>query len=140
MTHLFQSIRTDSICLGDHGETALHAEQATDVEMFSGLRLHTLVRRNDEHHGIDAPGTRQHVANKERMPWHVDEADGRRLAVCQLRLERSETKVDGDASSLLFGEAIRIHPGESADECRLSVIDMTGSTDHDGIGVRPVCR
>src|SRR6201989_3436325 len=133
MADLLQSIGADGICLGDHSETALYAEQATDVEMFLGLWLDTLVRCNDEHHGIDAPSARQHVTNEERVSWHIDEADGHRLTVRQLRLERSEAKVDGYASPLLLRQAIGIHPGKSTDECRLSVIDMTGSADHDGI-------
>ena len=47
-------------------------------------------------------------------------------------IERSESQIDGDATPLLFRQAIGVNAGKCTDERGLAVIDVTRCSDDDG--------
>ena len=68
--------------------------------------------------------TKSSCPGTSTMPTWKDEGDGRRR-----QIQMGEAKVDGDASRLLFRQAIRIGAGERLDQGALPVIDVAGGRD-----------
>ena len=111
---------------------AAHRKQAADIEVFASLRLDPLIRRNHEHHGIHTPRARSHVSDEMGVSRNIDEAESNRPPIWCLCIQRGKAQIDGDATALLFGQTIGIDPGESTDQRRLAVIDVTRRSNDDG--------
>ena len=58
------------------------------------------------------------------MAGHIDEAESH-----SIEIQKSESQVDGDTSTLFFFQPIGIGAGESFHQGRFSMIDMAGSAD-----------
>ena len=117
----------------DRDEPARHAEQAADVEVLAGLGHDALVRRDDEHHEVDAARARRHRADEPLVAGDVH--DARHGAVGQRQVREAE--LDRDPAPLLLAEPVGVDPGERADERGLAVIDVPGGADDDALHVHP---
>ncbi len=106
---LFETARADSVHLGDHGKTAANSKQAANGEMLFGLRLDAFFGGDDKQHSIDAACACEHIADKELVPWNIDEADAQRAIISCRCVERSESQIDGDAPALLLRQAIGVN-------------------------------
>src|SRR5687768_785956 len=90
--------------------------------MLGRLGLPSLVGIDDEEADGGASGPRQHVADEALVTRHVDDPD----LVARGEAEPGEAEIDGQTASLLFGETVGVHPGQSLDQRRLSVVDVPG--------------
>ncbi len=106
-------------------------EQPADVKMLTRLRHDRLVCRNDEHHDVDAADPGEHVLDEPLVARHVDEGQRDVIRPAHVHVQVGEAEVDRDAALLLFLEAIRIGPGQRADEGALPMVDVPGRTDDD---------
>ena len=66
--------RVDEIGLGQGDEAGADAQQAADVEVLAGLRLHRLVGGDHQHDEVDAADAGEHVLDEPLVSRHVDEA------------------------------------------------------------------
>ena len=130
-----QRLAIAQVALRDDDEPRGYMQQPADVKVFARLRHHRLVRRDDEHHEVDAADAGEHVLDEPLVARHVDEREVHvRLCISfggPSRLEVGEAKVDRDAALLLFLEAVRIGAGEGADEGALAVVDVACGADDD---------
>ncbi len=115
----------DQIALGEHDDTARHAEQPHDGEVLAGLGHHALVGGDDEQHQVHAAHAGEHVLDEALVPGHVHDAEVHAAG----RDERREAEVDGDAALLLFGQPVGVHAGQAAHERGLAVVDVAGGAD-----------
>ena len=90
--------------------------------MFLALRHPAIVGRHHQHDGIDTAGTGDHVLDEALMPGHVDKGD----ALATLDLAKSKTEIDGHATVLLLGQAVRVGSRQPSDDGRFTVIDVSG--------------
>ena len=127
--YLFKAPRADSVHLGDHGKTPANSKQAANGEMLFGLRLDAFFGGDDKQDSIDAARACEHIADKELVPWNIDEADAQRAIISCRCVERSESQIDGDAPALLLRQAIGVNTGQRADERGFAVVDVTRSSD-----------
>ena len=96
---------------------------------------------DDEEEEVDSGRAGDHVADEPLVTRDVDEGDP--AAVGQV--ERRISEVDRDPALLLFGQAVRVLPGQRPDEPGLAVVDVAGrpeaQTRHDlGTHVRDFPR
>ena len=122
--------RVDEVALGERDHRAVRAEDVDDLEVFLGLRLPTLVRRDHEQHQADRSDAGEHRADEPLVPRHVDEPE---LASRGERAPRVP-ELDRQAPALLLVETIGVHPGQTHDQARLAVIDVAGGRDDGGSG------
>ena len=123
-------VRVDEIGLGQGNEAGADAQQAADVEVLPGLRLHRLVSRDYQHDEVDAADAGKHVLHEALVPRHVHE---RHVDPFDLRV--GEPEVDGDPARLLFLQPIRIGAGQRLDERALAMVDVSRRADDDGTGL-----
>src|SRR5262249_35862093 len=111
---------------GDHA--AREPQKAADVEMLARLRADRLVRGHDEEHQVDPARPRHHLLDEPPVPRPVHEAqDGVRPR------QAREADVDRDAALTLLTQAVRMRPRDRSDELALTVVDVTGRADDDGL-------
>src|SRR5262249_28299583 len=85
----------------------------------------------DPHHGEIAPaGPGQHVLDEALVAGDVDDFDGEAVGL----FEEGKAEVDGDATRLLFRQAVRVDAGQRLDERGLAVVDVAGGADDDRRG------
>ena len=120
----FDEVGVGEVDPGECDDAVCDAEQVEDGQVFLGLRHPALIGRNDEQGDVESSNAGKHVFDEPLVPGDVDEAD--RLVTDQ---GPGEAEVDGEASLLLLGPAIRIPAGESLHEGGLAVVDMTGRSD-----------
>src|SRR5205823_3246149 len=102
----------DEIPLRQRDHAALDAEERQDREMLTRLWHDPLVRRDDQHHRVDAADPGEHVADEVLMARYVDDAD----LVAAGKTEVSEAEIDRHSALLLLAQAIGIDPGERLDQ------------------------
>lgn len=112
---------------GERNNAMLDAEHTADFEMFPRLRLDRFVGRDDEQQEIDAAGAGEHVFDEALMSGYIYESEAQIRRDFKVR----ETKVDGNAAAFLFFETVGFNPGESAHECALAMIDVSGGAHND---------
>jgi propionyl-CoA carboxylase beta chain len=94
--------------------------------MFSRLRFDCFIRRHHQQNSFNSAGAGQHVSDEALMPGDVDKGNR-----CPVRLRHMrKPKVNRDAPGLLLGKRVRLNAGESADQRRFPVIDVTCGPDH----------
>ena len=103
-------------------------ERIEQRDVLVRLRAESIVRSHDEQCSIDLAGTDEHVADQLVVPRHVDEVDRRAV----VEIEMGIPDIDRHAAPTLLGEAVRIDPGERAEQRRLAVIDVAGRAHDDG--------
>src|ERR1700677_2059522 len=128
----FEPRRAHGIDFGDCRQTSTNAEQRADSEMFFGLRLDSLFSGDDQHDGVDATGSRKHVADEQTVSRHVDKTDSQPSSIGCDCIQRREAKIDGNAAPFFLRQAISVNSGERTDQGRLAVIDMAGGSNDDG--------
>ena len=131
--HDFEGLGIHQVGFGQHRDAALHREQAADVEVLAGLRLHRLVGRNHQQHQVDAADSRQHVAHEALMTGHIDEAQPQVLSRRCFQIEVGEANVDGDPAPFFFFQAIGIGAGQRAHQRALSVVNVARGPHDDGL-------
>ena len=112
----------------------LDLQQRTDVQMLARLRHNGFVRRNDQHHEIDAADAGEHVLDKFFVAGNIDEPDAGVRIQCEVR----ETDIDRNAPLFLFFKAVGIDSGESFNQRRFTVIDVSGGS-YDNVRHRSSC-
>ena len=117
LEHLF----VNEVYLVDYREAGLDAEQREYREVFARLRHYAVVGRYDEHDRVDARGSSDHLADEFLVSRHVDDAD--RLS--RRQREWREAELDGHAALLFLGEAVAVDAGQTLDERRLAVVDVS---------------
>ena len=131
-----QQFLVHQVCAGEGDQPLADAQQVADMEVFAGLGHHSSVRRDDHQHRIHARRPRQHVVDESLVAGNVHEGD----LIADIVGVMGETDVDGDAACFFLGEAVRVDAGQSLDQRRFSMIDVSGGTDdevHEGrISVR----
>ena len=110
-------------------ETALHAEELHDLQVLARLGHHAVVGGDHQHDQVDPARPGGHVADEALVPGHVDDPYAPSIREREVR----EAQVDREAALLLLLEAIRVDPGQRADQGRLAVVDVSGGADHDGL-------
>ena len=65
----------DEVDLGERDDAVPQPEQLEDAQVLLALRLPALGGGDDEHAGVDAADTGEHVAQEPHVAGHVDEAD-----------------------------------------------------------------
>ena len=101
--------------------------------MLAGLRLDGFVGGNHQQDKIDSAHPGQHVAHKTLVAGDIDKAQPQNLAAGQWQFQMRETDIDGDAAALFFFQAIGIDAGKGLYQRGLSVIDVPGGADDDGL-------
>src|SRR5258708_40058556 len=94
--------------------------------MFARLRLNRFLDCNRQQHHIDAGRSSKHVPDEPLMSGGMHEAKSHLTF-----FPESKTQIDGDASALFFFQTVRMRAGQSFDQGRFAVVDMTGSADDD---------
>ncbi len=94
--------------------------------MLLGLWHPALVGGYHEQGDVDCLDPGEHVLDEPLVAGHVDE---RHLRPTGER-RPGKAEIDGEPSSLLLGPAVGITPGQSVDQRRLAMVDMTGGPDH----------
>ena len=117
----------DEVGLGHGHNGVAHAEQLEHGEMLDRLRHDAVVGGDDDERDVDARCARHHVAHKALVTRHVDHAE--RASARQHEL--GEPELDGDAASLLLGEAVGIGAREGAHERRFAVVDVPGGSQNE---------
>ena len=93
--------------------------------MLVRLRARALPRVDDQEEEVDPGGACDHRAYEALVSGNVDDGE----AASAGQLERRVAEVDGDPAPLLFGQAIRVLPGERPHEPRLPVVDVACRAD-----------
>ncbi len=120
-----QRLGIGEIGLRQRDEPALDAEQPADLEVLARLRLHALVGRHDQQHGVDAARAGQHVADEALVTGHVDEGELARRRPGTMR----EAEIDRDAARLFFLQPVGIDAGQRSHQRALAVIDVARGAD-----------
>ena len=131
-----ESVWIDGVGLGQHGNAAVHPKQLQDVEMFAGLWLDRFVSGDDQQNEVDAADAREHVAHEAFVSGHVDKPEAQRPAVGSGEFHVGESQIDGDATALLFFQAVRVDARESLYQRGLAVIDVSRRPDDDRFHLR----
>ena len=97
---------------GDHQQAAADAQGVQHGQVLGRLGHPALVRGDHEQHGRDRAHPGQHVRHEALVARHVHERD----PLARGQLEPGEAQVDGEAAALLLAPAVRIHPGERAQQ------------------------
>jgi len=93
--------------------------------VLPGLRHHAVIGRHHQQCQVDAGGPGHHVAHEVLVAGNVHHADDRAVG----QGERGEAQVDGDAALFFLGESVGVATGESFDQHRLAVVDVSGGAD-----------
>ncbi len=120
-----EKVGVDEVGFRQHDHATRDPEQAADLKVFDGLRLHAFVGGDNQEDDIDARDAGEHVFDEAFVAGDVDEggvASGWEREVC-------EAEFDGDAAAFLLGEAVRVDAGEGGDEGRFAVIDVAGGAE-----------
>ena len=112
--------RRGEIGLGQRHNPAIDAEKLQYLHVLACLRHHAIVEGHHQKRRIDAACAGQHGVHEPLMPGHIDEAK---------RIGIGVAKIDGDAATLLLGQAIGIDAGECLYQRCLAMIDMAGGAD-----------
>ena len=131
-SHHIERLRVDRIGLGQHRDSALHAEKLQDIEVLPRLGLNGLVRCNYQQHQVNAAHPSQHVAHKSLVPGYVHKTQPQLLAIRARQVHVRKSEVNGDASPFLFLQSIRVDPGQRLHQRCLPVVDMPGRSHDDG--------
>lgn len=94
--------------------------------MFARLRLNRFIGCNYQQHNIDAGRSSKHVPDEPFMSGDIHEAKSHVTFFPECK-----TQIDGDASALFFFQTVRMRAGQSFDQRRFAVVDMTGGADDD---------
>ena len=97
------------------------AGEFEDAQVLFGLGHPTLVGVHDEDRAVNAADPGQHVVDETNVTRNVDE---RHLTSGRER-EVREPEIDGHSAFALFAPAVGVGAGESGDERRLAVVDVT---------------
>jgi hypothetical protein len=89
--------------------------------MFPGLRHHAFVGSNNECDNIDPVRASKHVFNEAFVAGHIDKTNPD-----STEIQISKAEIDGDSTSLFFGQTIRIASRQGPHKRALSMINMTG--------------
>jgi hypothetical protein len=89
--------------------------------MLFRLGHDAVIGGDNEEGDVNGGHTRHHVPNEFFVSGDVYNGNG--------FIQVSKTQIDGHAPRFFFSETIRIRTGESLDQGRLSVVNMTGCTD-----------
>ena len=111
--------------LGERDHAVLHAQQFEDAQMFFGLRLPSLGRRDDEDARVDGTDTREHVLDEAHVTRDIDDRD----RTARRQFARGEAEIDGESSCLLLGPTIGVDAGQRVHHRGLAVIDMARGGD-----------
>jgi len=93
--------------------------------MFSRLRHHSFVCRDNEHDEVESAGAGDHGSHKFFVARNVDDRDTEILG----EVEGRETQFDRYASRLFFRKTVEVATRERANEGGLAVIDMPGGAE-----------
>src|SRR5262249_33627190 len=118
-------LRIDRVDLRERDDAMVDPEQAKDREVLASLWPHTPAGVDDEKEDVDPRGASDHGSDETLMPGDVDD----RQPTSVRERERRVPEVDGNASTLLLRQAVRVLPGEGADEPGLPVVDVTCGAD-----------
>jgi adenylate cyclase class 2 len=94
--------------------------------VLAGLGHDAFVSGDNQQGEVDTGCAGDHGVDQPLMPGHVHEVE---LVILLLKL--GEAEVDGDAPLLLFWEAVAVDPGESLDQGRLAMVDMSRGAEDD---------
>src|SRR5262245_26193798 len=98
--------------------------------MLPCLRFYGLVGSNYQQEQIDSRGASQHVADKTFVARNIHETE-----LDSVFFKKCESEIDGDPAALLFFQAVGMRTGQSFDQRRLAVIDVTGGADNDVLSI-----
>src|SRR3989338_8813084 len=96
-----------------------------DIEVLFGLGHHAVVGRYCEEDEIDAVSAGEHVADKSLMSRDIDDA----CLAPVWKVKVGKAQVDGDPALFFFLQSVGILYGQSFDEARFAVVDMSRSAD-----------
>ena len=83
--------------------------------MFPRLRHDRFIRRDHKQHQVDPANAGQHVTDKSLVSRNIDESQPQVLAIGRRQFHMREAKVDGDAPTFFFVQAVRVNPSQSLD-------------------------
>ena len=122
----FDQVRVvHQVAAGERDDRGPDPQQPADLEVLAGLGHDRLVGGDDQQHHIEPARPGEHVPDEPLVAGDIHEgvADA---AGGEVR----EAQVHGDPPRLLFLEAVRIGPGEGANQRTLPVVDVAGGADH----------
>ena len=102
-------------------DSVLDSEQVGDCQVLAGLRHRPFVSRHDQEEQIEARGSGKHVLHEIFMARDINHPDLEFLT----QVQASETKIDREAPLFLLSPPIRVCPGKSLNQGRLSVVHVT---------------
>src|ERR1700733_12095986 len=102
--------------------------------MLYGLWLDPFLGGDHQHDSTNKASPGKHVVNEKAVAGDIDKADSDRRTVRRHDIEEGEAEIDGDATPLLFRQAIRIDTSECMDQRGLAVIDVACRSDNYGLG------
>src|ERR1700684_2396076 len=102
--------------------------------MLNGLWLDPFLGGDHQPDNAHATSPGKHVVNKKAVAGDIDKADSDGRTVRRHNIEEGEAEIDGDATPLLFRQAIRIDTSECMDQRGLAVIDVACRSDNYGLG------
>jgi hypothetical protein len=88
------------------------------------LRHDRFIRCNDQEKEVDSANSSQHILDESLMTGYINEAQS-----VTPDLHVSKAEVDGDPTTFLFLETIRVNPCQGSDQGGLAVVYMAGCTD-----------
>ncbi|OFW75785.1 MAG: hypothetical protein A2Y55_10270 [Actinobacteria bacterium RBG_16_68_12] len=120
-TDQLERLGVDCIDLRHGDDAAIDSEQPQDREVLVRLRPRAFAGVDDEQKEIDAGCAGDHRAYEALVARHVDD----REPAAFRKLERRVPEVDRDPAASLLRQPVRVLPGQSPDEPRLAVVDVT---------------
>ncbi len=131
--HDFESFRIDGVGFREDGDAATDCQQTADIEVLASLRLDAFIGGNYEQDEVNSANASEHIAHETLMARNVDKSDTKLGSVCSGQVEVGKTKIDGDAASLFFFQAVGVNAGKGFDQRCFAVVDMPGGADDDGL-------
>ena len=108
--------------LARNNDDALYVEKVRNGEMLERLRHDAFAGIHDEQQKLHSRRAGQHIVQEALVPRHIDDA----ALGSVVETKMGEAEIERHAPRLLLLPAIGIRSGQRLDECRFSVIDVSG--------------
>jgi hypothetical protein len=123
--HLDDPLRSAPVTFRNSDRAASDSEEIQNFDMLHCLRHYAVISRYDKQGEVYSTDACQHVAHKAFVTRHIDETDRRAIVGAPI----SKSEIDGDATSSLLGQTVRLNTSQGPDQRSLAVIDVASGSD-----------
>ena len=124
--HHLQPFFIHKITFIQHNDTLLNSEKIQNIHVFSCLWHDSFIRCNYQKYQVHSDNSGNHIVDKFLMSGYID--DPRAVSARQIKIGKPQ--IDRNSSALFFFPAVCISSGQCFDQCRLTMINMSGRSDN----------